>query len=100
LRRGWEFAASALLLGVWALLPKCPICLVAHAAFWTGLGLSFAQATFLRWSLLLLSGLLLLSVALKRKKPACGWAARFLHDRRLQPRPGRQAFEPSPSVRS
>ena len=51
-------------------MPKCPICLAAHVALWTGLGLSFAEAAYLRWSLLVLSGLLLLYLALKRKRRA------------------------------
>ena len=66
-RRGWELAAGAVSLGVWVLVPKCPVCVAAHVAFWTGLGLSFAAATYLRWSLLLLSGLALCYLALRGK---------------------------------
>ena len=40
---------SALLM----LVPKCPACLAAHMALWTGIGLSFSTATYLRWTLLL-----------------------------------------------
>ena len=69
-RHGWEFAAGAFWLGFWALLPKCPVCLAAHAALWTGLGLSFAQATYLYWLPLFLSGVLLFNFALKRKRRA------------------------------
>jgi hypothetical protein len=58
-RRFWEFAAGGLSLGVWALVPKCPVCLAAWLALWTGLGLSFTAAAYVRWSLLLLSGVLL-----------------------------------------
>ena len=28
-RRGWELSAGALSLGLWAVMPKCPMCLVA-----------------------------------------------------------------------
>jgi hypothetical protein len=65
-RRGWEIAAGALSIGVWILMPKCPVCLAAHVALWTGLGLSFAEATYFRWSLLSLSGVLLLYLIAKR----------------------------------
>jgi hypothetical protein len=65
-RRGWEIAAGALSLGVWAFMPKCPICLAAYVALWTGLGLSFAAATYFRWSLLCLSGVLLFYLTLRR----------------------------------
>jgi hypothetical protein len=59
-RRGvWEFAAGGFSLGIWAFVPKCPLCLAAYVELWTGLGLSFTMAAYLRWSLLLLSGVLL-----------------------------------------
>jgi len=51
---------------VWAFMPKCPICLAAYVALWTGLGLSFAAATYFRWSLLCLSGVLLFYLTLRR----------------------------------
>jgi len=35
-------------------MPKCPACLAAYVALWTGLGLSLAAATFLRSSLLIM----------------------------------------------
>ena len=51
---------------MWLLIPKCPMCLAAHVALWTGLGLSFAEATYVRWSMLSLCVVLLLYVAVKR----------------------------------
>ena len=55
---------SALLL----LVPKCPACLAAHVALWTGIGLSFATASYLRWALLFVCISLLLYLAAKRRR--------------------------------
>jgi|HubBroStandDraft_6_1064221.scaffolds.fasta_scaffold663121_2 hypothetical protein len=65
-RGAWEIAAGTLSLAVWVLMPKCPVCLTAYVALWTGLGLSFTAATSIRWALLAASGLLMLYVVVKR----------------------------------
>jgi hypothetical protein len=67
-RRGWEVAAGVLSIGVWVFVPKCPVCLAAHVALWTGLGLSLTEATYLRWTLLISSGFLLFCVIAKRMR--------------------------------
>jgi hypothetical protein len=78
-RRGWEIAAGAASLGVWALMPKCPMCVAAYVAVWTGLGLSLAAATYLRWSLLLASIAVLVYLIVKLSLPtlAAGFIRRF-----------------------
>jgi hypothetical protein len=48
------------------LVPKCPACLAAHMMLWTGLGLSFSTATYLRWGLLFLCVGSLLFLIVKR----------------------------------
>ena len=49
-----EFFAWSSPVAILVLVPKCPACLAAHVAIWTGLGLSLSTATYLRWVLLLL----------------------------------------------
>jgi hypothetical protein len=51
-RRGITFASWAIPGATLALLPKCPVCLAAYVALWTGLTLSVSAASHLR-SLLL-----------------------------------------------
>jgi hypothetical protein len=46
----WLAPAAAL-----ALMPKCPLCIVAYIAVGTGIGVSVATATYLRWSMLAVS---------------------------------------------
>jgi hypothetical protein len=79
-RRGWEVAAGAASLGIWAVMPKCPMCIAAYVAVWTGLGLSLAAATYLRWSLLLASGAVIVYLIIKSgfRNLAAGSIRRFL----------------------
>jgi hypothetical protein len=46
-------------------MPKCPLCLAAHLALWTGLGFSISQAAYFRWALLGLSASMLSYLAVK-----------------------------------
>jgi hypothetical protein len=54
-RRVREIIAWIVPSAVLVLVPKCPACLAAYVLLWTGLGLSFAAAAYLRWGLLFLS---------------------------------------------
>ncbi len=49
-----------------ALMPKCPACVAAYAALWTGVGLSLSTATYLRWALLLVCVASLLFLIVQR----------------------------------
>ena len=65
-RRVREIFAWALPSVVLVLVPKCPACLAAHVTLWTGLGLSFSTATYLRWMLLFLCVASLLFLIVER----------------------------------
>lgn len=53
-RRIREMFAWVLPGALLVLVPKCPACLAAYVALWTGVGLSLTTATYLRWALLFL----------------------------------------------
>jgi len=58
---GWVLPSITL-----ALLPKCPVCVAAYIALFSGVGISVATATYLRTSLLILCVTVLACLALKR----------------------------------
>lgn len=53
-RRMLEFAGWLIPGTLLAFFPKCPLCVAGYVALATGLGVSLAAATFLRWTLLVL----------------------------------------------
>src|SRR5215475_3628387 len=65
-RRTREVFAWVLPSATLVLMPKCPACLAAYVALWTGLGLSLTTATYLRWAMLLLCVASLLFLIVKR----------------------------------
>ena len=65
-RRGGEIAGWVLPSATLVLLPKCPACVVAYIALFSGVGISVATATYLRTSLLILCVTVLACLALKR----------------------------------
>jgi hypothetical protein len=55
---GWIVPSTIL-----TLIPKCPACLAAYIALWSGIGLSLSAAVYLRTSLLVLCVGLILFLA-------------------------------------
>lgn len=49
-----------------AFVPKCPGCVAAYVALWTGLGISLTTATYLRWVLIAICLTALAVLALSR----------------------------------
>jgi hypothetical protein len=75
-RRVREIFAWVLPSAILVVVPKCPACLAAHVALWTGLGLSLSTATYLGWGLLFLcvaSLLFLIVTRLDRTRTIFGY---------------------------
>ncbi len=69
LRRSLELMMKMIPVAILAVLPKCPICLVAYVALGTGIGLSLTAATYLRLSLIVACVASLLFFAAKMIRP-------------------------------
>lgn len=61
-----EYLAWLLPSAMLVVLPKCPACLAAYVALWTGLSLSFSTAANLHWAMVLLCAASLLFLSVKR----------------------------------
>jgi hypothetical protein len=57
----WVIPSAALIL-----IPKCPACVIAYVALFSGIGISFGAASNLRSALLIISATVLMCLALKR----------------------------------
>ena len=60
---GWIVPGAIL-----ALIPKCPICLAAYIALWTGLGLSVAAAANIRVLLIIVGVISLGFLAVRQRR--------------------------------
>lgn len=68
-RRGGEIVGWIIPSATLVLLPKCPACVVAYVALFSGVGISVTSASYLRTSLLTLCVGALLWLAWKRLHP-------------------------------
>jgi hypothetical protein len=71
-RRALDLSAKAFPVAILAVLPKCPACLAAYVALGTGIGLSLADATYIRLSLVVLCVASLVYFAAKAMRPRLG----------------------------
>ena len=67
-RRAVDLVAWIVPGAILALIPKCPICLAAYIALWTGLGLSVAAAANLRVLLIIVCVISLIFLAARQMR--------------------------------
>jgi hypothetical protein len=67
-RRAVDLAGWIVPGAILALIPKCPMCLAAYVALWTGLGLSVAAAASLRMLLIIVCLISLVFLAARQTR--------------------------------
>lgn len=85
-RRGGRFAIWIIPGATLVLLPKCPICVAAYVALFTGIGISIADAAILRTSVLVLCIGSLVCLVMKRLSRLASRNRRADNCANLQPR--------------
>ncbi|HYF16004.1 MAG TPA: hypothetical protein VD971_13120 [Phycisphaerales bacterium] len=78
-RRAGAALVWAVPVAVLAGVPKCPACVAAYVLLFTGLGLSFASAAAVRWTLVAVSVAALGVLALRAARRAVRRVARRQH---------------------
>ncbi len=59
------FVQWALPVTILALIPKCPVCIAGYVLLFTGIGLSLPAAATIRWTLIALCVLALITLAVR-----------------------------------
>ena len=62
-----------------ALVPKCPVCMAAYVLLFTGVGLSLAVATTIRWLLIAMSIAALAYLLLRSMRRVFGFFNKSIH---------------------
>ena len=71
-----EASVWAIIATLWAVIPKCPACLAVYIAVWTGLGMSFTMASWVRTAAMILAGAVLLYLIATRLRRLLGIVSR------------------------
>ena len=74
-RRGGELASWIISSATLVLLPKCPACVAAYVALFSGVGISISTAAHLRWSLMMVCAASLVLLSLRHLRRVMNWPA-------------------------
>ena len=87
-RRSFNVATKMVPIAILAVLPKCPMCLAAYVALGTGIGISLAAATYIRFLLIAVCVTSLIYFILKAVRRRRSWMRHSRlssHQRPIQP---------------